>query len=330
MGCSGGHHLLSSVPSQSWPGVCWIQPPPLPLLGFCLFSPLVAQEGLRSRFPPSHKPWGCRARAVHRAPGPQVPPALPFPRVPPVPISVSPPSPARVPVSPWSAGPSPHPSLSPTSPVPRVGMGTGLSGAGGKQGGKTQPPRGCGDTKGADTGGDSAQPGRGPPGPAAPGAGPGLRAELPAVPHSGEAASAGGRCQQALAGSELRSDSRHRCPCFNSSAMEPGRPGGGGGGSAAPGAAGSGASPARPGRGSGDHRDPPIPLGAAVLSSPRHKTGDIPPILPPTSLPVPHIPPDPRAAPGPRSGAASAARRAPGAGSLRFFMVSAILAEICL
>ncbi|XP_056367758.1 collagen alpha-1(III) chain-like [Oenanthe melanoleuca] len=155
----------------------------------------------------------------------------------------------------------------------------------------------------------------------------GLRAELPAVPHSGEAASAGGRCQQALAGSELRSDSRHRCPCFNSSAMEPGRPGGGGGGSAAPGAAGIVASPARPGRGSGDRRDPPLPHGAPMGASwaPHGtKTGTAPHMVAPTSLPVPHIPPDPRAAPGPRSGAASAARRAPGAGSLRFFMPSCV------
>lgn len=176
---------------------------------------------------------------------------------------------------------------------------------------------------GADTGGDTAQPGQGPSGPAALGAGPGPRAELSAVPHSGEAASAGGRCQQALAGSELRSDSRHRCPCFNSSAMEPGRPGGGGGGSAAPGAAGTVASPARPGRGSGDRRDPSFPHGGRLPGLPVAQNRSQPPpsgpphpSLSPTSLPTPEQPPAPGAGPPPQRGE----RRAPGASGFLWYL----------
>lgn len=165
----------------------------------------------------------------------------------------------------------------------------------------------------------------------------GPRAGLQAVPHSGVPAFAGGRCQQALAGSELRSDSRHRCPCFNSSAMEPGRPGGGGGGSAAPGATGTAASPTRPGRRSGDSGDPaPQPAGV-ILPCPSHKTGGRGVVIPLTITPIPAPHPRPQGSPregatglGGGSGAASAARRSPRAGSLRFFMVSAILAEICL
>lgn len=183
-------------------------------------------------------------------------------------------------------------------------------------GGKPHGAAAGGDTMGADTGGDTAQPGQGPSGPAALGAGPGPRAELSAVPHSGEAASAGGRCQQALAGSELRSDSRHRCPCFNSSAMEPGRPGGGGGGSAAPGAAGTVASPARPGRGSGDRRNPSLPHGGRRPGLPTAQNRSQPPLLAPH---VPPCPPHPSRPPGsprhPERGrlrsAASAGRREP-------------------
>ncbi|XP_071433789.1 collagen alpha-1(I) chain-like [Pithys albifrons albifrons] len=152
--------------------------------------------------------------------------------------------------------------------------------------------------------------------PQPPGSGRGPPKELPAVPHSGEAASAGGRCQQALAGSELRSDSRHRCPCFNSSAMEPGRPGGGGGGSAAPGVTWTAASPARPGRGSGDRGDPPLPTGEGRPGLPNAPTRGQSP------LPAPHISPDsphpPRPPGSPRPpergrlrSAASAGRREP-------------------
>lgn len=116
----------------------------------------------------------------------------------------------------------------------------------------------------------------------------------------------GGPCQQALAGLELRSDSRHRCPCFNSSPMNPGRPRWGRGRLGSPRCTGARCQPDPPRRPLGGHRRT------------RGRPAQTGPPQPPSALRGPWSGSGRRGGPDGGGGPGSAARRAPRAGSIRF------------